>query len=98
MNISTNTSLRFYTFVMLAVLAGCATQGKPPPIISLDEPVQAQFLSEPPVPLEVVVVPEILPIPAQLKPLPDAEETKPASEPVNEKLRVSRAGADKRFC
>jgi type IV secretion system protein VirB9 len=26
--------------------AGCATQGKPPPAISLDEPVQAQPLPE----------------------------------------------------
>ena len=27
--------------VILLALAGCATQGKPPPTISLDEPVQA---------------------------------------------------------
>jgi len=94
-----NTPLRFYVSALtLAALSGCATQGKPPPVISLDEPVQAQFLPEPPVPLEVVAVPEVLPIPAQLKPLPEVEEIKPASEPVNEKLRVSRAGADKRFC
>jgi len=94
-----NTPLRFYVSIaMLVTLSGCATQGKPPPVISLDEPVQAQLLPEPPAPVEIVTVPEVLPIPAQLKPLPDAEETKPASEPVNEKLRVSRAGADKRFC
>ncbi|MCS8126231.1 P-type conjugative transfer protein TrbG, partial [Pseudomonas aeruginosa] len=30
--------------VILLALAGCATQGKPPPTISLDEPVQAQPL------------------------------------------------------
>jgi hypothetical protein len=34
--------------VILLALAGCATQGKPPPTISLDEPVQAQPLPEPP--------------------------------------------------
>jgi len=97
MNMTTNTSLRFYAFVlMLAALSGCATQGKPPPVISLDEPVQAQLLPEPPAPVEVVAIPEVLPIPAQLKPLPEAEETKPASELTDEKLRVSRANIEAR--
>ena len=48
------------------LFAGCATQGKPPPVISLDEPVQTQPLPEPPAPVEVVAVPEVLPMPAQL--------------------------------
>ena len=40
-----NLSFRIYVSVlMLAALAGCATQGKPPPVISLDEPVQALSL------------------------------------------------------
>ena len=30
--------------IMLLALTGCATQGKPPPSISLDEPVQALSL------------------------------------------------------
>jgi len=99
MNMITNTSLRFYAPVLtLAALSGCPTQGTPPPVISLDEPVQTQLLPEPPAPVEVVAIPEILPITAQLKPLPEAEESKSASEPIDEKLRVSRAGADKRFC
>ena len=38
------------------LFSGCATQGKPPPSISLDEPVQAQPLPEPPAPVEVVAV------------------------------------------
>ena len=38
--------------------------GKPPPTISLDEPVQAQPLPEPPKPVEVVAVPEPLALPA----------------------------------
>ena len=50
--------------VILLALAGCATQGKPPPVISLDEPVQAQPLPEPPAPVEVVAVPEPLALPA----------------------------------
>jgi len=93
-----NTPLRFYVSIaMLVALAGCATQGKPPPVISLDEPVQAQLLPEPPAPVEVVTVPAILPIPAQLKPLPESEETEPTSESVDEKLRVSRANAEARI-
>ncbi|MBO2006963.1 hypothetical protein J4732_13050 [Serratia marcescens] len=74
-----------------AATAGCATQGKPPPTISLDEPVQAQPLPEPSAPVEVVAVPEVLPMPAQLKPLPEAEDAKPTPEPADEKVRVSRA-------
>ena len=83
-------------FLASALLfAGCATQGKPPPTISLDEPVQAQPLPEPPKPVEVVTVPEPLALPAQLKPLP--EGAKPAPEPTDEKVRVSRANAEARI-
>jgi len=90
-----NTPLRFYVSALtLAALSGCATQGKPPPVISLDEPVQAQLLPEPPAPVEVVAVPEVLPIPAQLKPLPDMDEPKPES--TDEKARVSRANIEAR--
>jgi type IV secretion system protein VirB9 len=82
--------------LILLVLAGCASQGKSPPTISLDEPVQAQPLPEPPAPVEVVAVPEVLPMPAQLKPLPEADDAKPAPEPADEKVRVSRANAEAR--
>ena len=82
--------------IMLLALTGCATQGKPPPSISLDEPVQAQPLPEPPAPVEAVAVPEVLPMPAQLKPAPEGEEAKPAPEPVDEKVRVSRANTEAR--
>ncbi len=54
-----NLSFRICAFVLvLAALSGCASQGKPPPAISLDEPVQAQPLPEPPKPVEVVAVPQ----------------------------------------
>ena len=46
--------------LILLALTGCASQGKLPPSISLDEPVQAQPLPEPPAPVEVVAVPEPL--------------------------------------
>lgn len=50
---------------------------------------------EPPAPVEVVAVPEVLPMPAQLKPL-EGEDAKPAPEPADEKVRVSRANAEAR--
>ncbi|ACQ95986.1 P-type conjugative transfer protein TrbG [Burkholderia pseudomallei] len=78
------------------LFAGCATQGKPPPTIALDEPVQAQPLPEPPKPIEVVTVPQVLPMPAQMKPLSEGAEVKTAPEPTDEKLRVSRANAEAR--
>ncbi|TKR54269.1 P-type conjugative transfer protein TrbG [Allopusillimonas ginsengisoli] len=90
-------SIRFYTLPLtLIVLAGCATQGKPPPAISLDEPVQAELLPEPPSPVEVIAVPEPLALPAQLKPLPGTDGGKPTPEPKDETVRVSRANAEAR--
>jgi len=77
--------------------AGCATHGKPPPTIALDEPVQAQPLPEPPKSIEVVAIPQVLPMPAQMKPLPDDVDAKATPEPADEKLRVSRANAEARI-
>lgn len=82
---------------LVAALSGCASQGKPPPHISLDEPVQAQKQPEPPKPVEVVEVPKVLPMPAQMKPLSDVDDAKPAPEPADETVRVSRANAEARM-
>lgn len=93
-----NLPFRFYALpLLLLALSGCATQGKPPPTISLDEPVQAQPLPEPPKPVEVVEVPTVLPMPAQLIPLPEAGEAAPAPEPADETVRVSKANAEARI-
>jgi type IV secretion system protein VirB9 len=83
--------------LLLAMLAGCTSQGKPPPVIALDQPVEAQRLPEPPTPIEVVAVPQPLALPAQLKPLPDTKPTTPAKEPADEQVRVSRANRDARI-
>ncbi|USP11853.1 P-type conjugative transfer protein TrbG [Aeromonas dhakensis] len=92
-----NLPFRFYALpLILLALSGCASQGKPPSI-SLDEPVQAQLLPEPPAPVEVVAIPEPLALPAQLKPLPELDEAKLAPEPADEKVRVSRANAEARI-
>lgn len=79
------------------LFAGCATQGKPPPSISLDEPVQAQPLPEAPKPVEVVSVPEPLALQGQLMPLSGTGDAKLAQEPADEKVRVSRANAEARI-
>lgn len=80
---------------VIVALVGCSTQGKPPPVISLDEPpaVPAQPLPELPKPVEVVPVPEPVPLPAQLKALAEPD---PVPEPADEKLRVSRANREAR--
>lgn len=83
-----------------ALVAGCASRGKPPPAVSLDEPVPAaaQPLPEPPKPVDVVEVPKVLPVPGQMKPLPgegvDAARIPP--EPADEKVRVSKANEEAR--
>ncbi|OGI54485.1 MAG: P-type conjugative transfer protein TrbG [Candidatus Muproteobacteria bacterium RIFCSPHIGHO2_02_FULL_60_13] len=78
-------------------LSGCATQGKPPPTITLDEAVAAQPLPELPKPIEVVAVPQPLPLPEQLKLLPDELEAKTAPESADEKVRVTRANQEARI-
>src|SRR3546814_8064151 len=91
-------STRTATLVPYTPLSqSCPSQGKPPPTLSLDEPVQAQPLPEPPKPVEVVSVPEPLALPAQLKALPEVDEAKSAPEPADEKVRVSRANAEARI-
>lgn len=88
--------LLFSAIAVAAALTGCASQGTPPPVIPLEEPVMAQPLPEPPQPVEVVAVPQVLPMPSQMKPLPAAQDKSPVSEPVDERLRVSRANEEAR--
>jgi len=82
---------------LAAALCGCASAGKPPPRIPLDEPMPVQPLPDPPSPIEVVEVAKVLPMPAQMKPLPRADASKPAREPADETVRVSRANAEARM-
>ncbi len=79
--------------LLMITVAGCATQE--PPVIALDEPVEAHQLTEPPKPIEIVEVPKPLALPAQLKPLPDPG-AQPKREPTDEPTRVSRANSDAR--
>ena len=81
--------------VSLAALAsGCASTAKPPPEITLDEPVAAHAVPEPPKPVSVVTLPQPLPLPGQLKPLDDAPALVPdAPDP---RARVAKANDDAR--
>lgn len=95
------TQIRIYVLPLilsaaLATVSGCATHGKPPPDITLDEPVAAHALPELPKPIEVVEVPKPLPLPEQLKPLASSPEDKPVAESPDEKVRVARANAEAR--
>ncbi len=96
-----NTRIRSYALpliltTLLAILTGCATHGKPPPSITLDEPVAAHALPEPPKPIEVVEIPKLLPLPEQLKSLGSPPEDKPITDSPDEKARVARANAEAR--
>lgn len=90
---------------LLSVLAGCASsQGKPPPLISLDElPIIEPEIAAPAlpafevaeVPARIVEIPKPLPLPGQLMPLtpraPDSEGT--AGDP---RSRVAQANQEAR--
>ncbi len=81
------------------VLPGCATPGKPPPVIFLDEPVAvaAKVWPESVAPVEVAAAPAPAPspMPEQTKALPvDGEAAAP--EPADDKVRVSRANDEAR--
>lgn len=85
--------------VIAGVLSGCATRGTPPPEISLGETptvTAARILPEPPQPIEVVEVPKLLPLPAQLKSLGGNTDDKPPIESPDEKTRVARANHEAR--
>lgn len=80
----------------VAVLGGCASSGKPPPVIGLDEAVAAQPLPELPAPVEVVAMPQPLPLPEQMKKLGKPGDDKAAVESPDEKARVAKANAEAR--
>lgn len=79
--------------VSASALAGCATTSAKPPVIIYDEPpreIAATPMSEPPRPVEVMTIPEPLPLPGQLKPV---MESAPSSEVADPRRRVGTANA-----
>jgi type IV secretion system protein TrbG len=80
-----------HSFVIVSlVLAACA---EAPPRISYDEPQAARLEPEPAKPLEIVSVPEPLPLPGQLKPVPSSELAQASPAPSSPTKRVQQANA-----
>jgi len=71
-----------------ASLAGCAHY-KPPEIAYDDTPKPAVLAADPPKPVQIVQVPQPLPLPGQLKPLPGGRTAAP--EPADPRTRVELA-------
>lgn len=83
--------------VSASALAGCATTSAKPPLIAYDDPpveIAATPASEPPRAVEVVTIPEPLPLPGQLKPV---AEVAAISEPADPRRRVGAANAAARI-
>jgi len=85
------------SFVLAAAaaipLAACASH---PPRISYDDPASthaAALQPEPPKPVEIVTLPEPLPLPGQLKPLRGRDQARRGPEPGNPARRVQLANA-----
>lgn len=70
-------------------LAGCAPKFVPP-TISYDNAAPATRVADPPAPVTIVEIPQPLPLPGQLKPIP---LTRTVSEPADPAVRVNRANA-----
>ncbi len=81
--------------VSMLALAACASKGTPPPQISYDSgdftPAVAE--PEPPKPVRIVTVPEPLPLPGQLKPLPDAKPATPDKGPPKDRVDAANKAA-----
>ena len=79
--------------VSATALAGCATTSARPPAITYDDPpaeTAATLAPEAPRAVEVVTIPEPLPLPGQLMPVPD---TRRPPEPTDPRQRVGAANA-----
>ena len=82
-------------FVSASALAGCATTLGNPPAITYDDPpfdIAATLVPEPPRAVEVVAIPEPLPLPGQLKPLTDKPRAPEPSDP-RQRIGVANAAA-----
>ncbi len=83
--------------VSASVLAGCATTSAKPPAIAYDDPpreIAATPTAQPPRAVEVVTIPEPLPLPGQLKPVAAGAAT---PEPADPRRRVGAANAAARM-
>ena len=83
--------------VSASALAGCATTSARPPVIAFDDPpsvIVATPAVEPPRAVEIVTIPEPLPLPGQLKPVAARPRR---AEPADPRRRVGDANAAARI-
>ena len=75
------------------LLAACAADR--PPLIDFDDPdfTEAVRLAEPPRPVEIVALPEPLPLPGQLRPVPDGTDPPPEPEAPGERVALANDAA-----
>lgn len=76
--------------ISASALAGCVSSQAKPPVINYDDAVPAVQSVAPPRPVEVVTLPEPLPLPGQLKPVEDRPRP---PEPAEPSARVGLANA-----
>ena len=86
----------FVSLLTVLALAGCATHGTPPPVIALDEPpVVAETVPvASPAPVNVVTIPEPLPLPGHLKAI---EDRSIKLEPASPATRIAQANREARM-
>jgi type IV secretion system protein TrbG len=90
------TSIRLLTFGVSALaLVACASKGAAPPEVAYDneEFLPAMVEPEPGRAVEIVTVPEPLPLPGQLKPLPSGAPSKPDNRPPSERIDEANKAA-----
>lgn len=80
--------------ISAALLAACAGDA-PPPAIAYDSEAfrRAAAEPEPPRPVEIVTIPEPLPLPGQLKPLPESKESAEGDASPAERVEAANAAA-----
>lgn len=76
------------TTLLLPVVLGACSSVKPPTVSYDQTPHQAVLAPDPPKPVQIVQLPQILPLPGQLKAM---EDTNAVVEPANPLVRVQRA-------
>ena len=79
------------TFAFACASLGACSTWKPPTISLDDTPRPAVLQPAPPKPVQIVQIPQPLPLPGQLKPLPGHKRTR--SEPANPSVRVAAANS-----
>jgi type IV secretion system protein TrbG len=83
----------FAALFSATMLGGCAHNFIPPDI-NYDDAAPAKLVADAPAPVRIVELPKPLPLPGQLKPLPDGSAPAEAADP---KVRVNQANAAARI-